>query len=76
MDGYTLSPPGVRKWKKYRVRLDGSFGWKKLIPGGAVPASDDDLKCVLSSITDLRIAGEFSLDRDEGCLNSVRFGKE
>jgi predicted Ser/Thr protein kinase len=74
VDGRTLQRPIQNQWKAYRVRLDASGGWKIVKPGGQIArATDEDIKQVLSNVTDLRIKGEYGF-ASLGCLDNVVFG--
>ena len=51
-----------------------SGGWKVFISHGEiVAATDEDVKQVLSNVTDLRIKGEYGYG-SLGCLDNVVFG--
>jgi serine/threonine protein kinase len=66
--------PG-RDWTPYTVPLDGGAGWHKVPPaGGNVPATIDDMRAVLSTLTYLRIRGEYASGTDVGGLDNVVFG--
>jgi serine/threonine protein kinase len=76
VDGTTLAQPSPRQWTAYRIKLDATGGWKVAADGVAsLGATDDQIKTVLSNVTDLRIKGEFYRHgADTGCLDNVEFG--
>jgi formylglycine-generating enzyme len=75
VDGKILGRPFPGDWKTYPIRLDSSGGWKLKTPNGHSPtARDDDIKQVLSGITDLWIKGEYADGPDEASLRYVQFG--
>ena len=74
INGKTLERPVPQQWKSYHIRLDASGGWKVFMSRGRiVKATDEDLKGVLSNVTDLRIKGEYGYG-SLGCLDNVIFG--
>lgn len=65
IDQATVGRPNPRHWKSYRVRLDSSGGWKLSTPSGSItPASDEDIREVLSELQDLWILGEYGEGRN------------
>jgi Laminin B (Domain IV) len=77
IDQATVGRPNPRHWKSYRIRLDSSGGWKLSTPSGSItPASDDDIREVLSELKDLWILGEFGEGRNHCRLNYVEFGAD
>jgi hypothetical protein len=77
IDQETFGRPSPRRWKTYRVRLSLSGGWKLLTPIGQItPASDDDIKDVLSELKDLWILGEFADGVDHCRLDDMEFGAD
>ena len=75
VDGTTLEPPKPQEWKRYSIRLDPSGGWKIFSRSrGIRRATEQDLKDVLSDVTDLRLKGEFGVGPNLGCLDNVVFG--
>ncbi len=74
--GYELSfnvreNPGT-KWTPYSVTISAEAGWQHRV--SKVPATEEELKAVLSNVTSLSIRGEYSDGPDRGCLDNVYFG--
>jgi Laminin B (Domain IV) len=69
--------PGL-DWTPYSVRLDDASGWKIDEPNGpGTPATEADLKTVLSDLRSLRIRGEFFDGlNDTACLDNVYLGRD
>ena len=64
--------PGL-DWTPYSAHFQPDSGW--VIDGTATPASEDELRTVLRSLTSLRIRGEFyDGPNDTACLDNVYFG--
>ncbi len=77
IDQATVGRPNPRHWKSYRARLDSSGGWKLSTPSGSItPASDEDIREVLSELKDLWILGEYGEGRNHCRLNYVEFGAD
>lgn len=77
IDVATLGAPPPLEWKPYSIRLDASGGWKVFTgPGQVTGATNEDLKDVLSNVTDLRFKGEFGIGPNWGCLDNVEFGAD
>lgn len=77
VNGNVLKPPAPKVWKTYSIKLDSSGGWRVFRGrSGDGPATDQDLKDVLSDVTDLRIKGEFGPGPNTGGLDNVEFGAD
>lgn len=64
--------PGT-DWTPYSVRLDDMSNWQ--LDDAAMPASESDLRTVLSNLTSLRIRGEYyDGPLDTTCLDNVYLG--
>jgi hypothetical protein len=74
VDETTLPVPPAGAWKEQTIRLDRSGGWRKAVGKVTIPATDDDIKRALAAVTDLRITGCYSLEKDTGRLGTVEFG--
>jgi hypothetical protein len=66
--------PPAGAWTVQTIPLDHTGGWRKLVGKVPGPATDDDLKRALADVTDLRIGGSYSLEKDTGRLGTVEFG--
>jgi hypothetical protein len=67
--------PG-RDWTPFSARLDDASGWMIDDPTNT-PATEGDLKTVLSDLTSLRIRGEFFDGlADTACIDNVYFGRD
>ena len=70
-----LDSPAPRSWTHYYLTLGEAGRWKKSLGGRRwEPAKDEDIKRVLSAVTDLRIRGEFTEGRTRACLDNVTLG--
>jgi hypothetical protein len=67
---YKLPSHPDTKWTSYTVDLTAEAGWKKNDLSGT-PATKEDLKSVLSKLTNLRIRGEYVVGPDVGSLDNV-----
>jgi hypothetical protein len=67
---YKLPSHPDTKWTSYTVGLSAEAGWKKNDLSGP-PATKEDLKSVLSKLTNLRIRGEYVVGPDVGSLDNV-----
>jgi serine/threonine protein kinase len=77
VDQATVGRLFPNRWSSYSIRLDVSGGWQVFKPSGQnAAATDDDIKEVLSDVTDLWIKGEFANGEDVGRFDNVEFGKE
>lgn len=65
--------PG-KDWTSYTVPLDGGNRWHTIERRVSRPATIDDMRVVLTSLTYLRIRGEYALNVDTGGLDNVIFG--
>jgi formylglycine-generating enzyme required for sulfatase activity/serine/threonine protein kinase len=75
VDQAAVGLPNPNQWKTYRIKLDGSGGWKMRNDSGQIViATDADIRYVLSNLKDLWINGEFANGKDTGCLDDVEFG--
>jgi hypothetical protein len=62
-------------WTPLSVTLDTTSGWSIAQPdGGAVLATEDDIRRVLSNINLFNIRGEWSTDPEEACIDNIVFG--
>lgn len=59
----------VLDWTSYRVPLDDVVSWR--IAGSDEEPTIEELRLVLSSVTDLLIRGEYARGDDTGCLDNV-----
>jgi len=57
-------------WTSFSVRFSADTGWKKNNPGGP-PATEKELKKVLSNLKNLKIRGEFITGPDVGSIDNV-----
>ena len=73
--------PKLNQWNSYKIPLSTAAGWYRLNMtdgwyhqkrSNCAPASEDDLRRVLSNLTDLRIRGEYFGGSDSGRLDNVR----
>ncbi len=60
-------------WTSFAVPIHESAGWRKDEVAGPAPTHQEMLN-VLSSLTDLRIRGEYRVGPDSGCLDNVVLG--
>jgi hypothetical protein len=67
---YTLPSHPKTTWTSFSILFSADAGWKKDSPAGS-PASEDDLKKVLSKLTNLKIRGEFINGPDVGSIDNV-----
>lgn len=66
------APPGM-DWTPYGMRFDADSGWT--VEGTGLPATEEDVRTTLRSLTSLRIRGEFyDGPNDTACLDNVYFG--
>jgi hypothetical protein len=71
------SLPG-ENWTQYAIRLDATAGWRVANNASLVLAStatEDDIRQVLSSVTSLRIRGEYGGTQYRGDLDTVSLGQ-
>ena len=67
---YTFPSHPKKTWTSFSVLFSAEAGWKK--NGSSGPsASDEDLKKVLSKLTNLKIRGEFITGPDVGSIDNV-----
>lgn len=72
---YNFSATPRLDWTPYSVRLDDMSRWElDTDTSQGMPATEDDMKTVLKSLTSLRIRGEFVDGPDSACLDNVVFG--
>lgn len=64
--------PGTN-WTVYSIPLHESAGWKNKATG--LPPTHAEMLAVLSSLTELRIRGEYEVLADTGCLDNVVLGR-
>jgi hypothetical protein len=76
VDGETLSRPTPKVWTRYKIRLDGTGGWRKALGPklGTIVATDEEIKKCLADLTEFSIRGEFSKGPDGGGLDNVELG--
>ncbi len=74
---YSRFAPGL-DWTPYSVRLDADSGWKFDEPSGpGAPATEADLRTVLSDLRSVRIRGEFFDGPDDvACIDNVYLGRD
>ncbi len=63
--------PGIN-WTDYEVVINSSSGWKTGSITGT-PATESEIRSVLSNLTRFRIRGEFRNGYDTGSLDNVEF---
>lgn len=70
--------PVAGAWTSVSIPLDTSAGWRKFSDDtdSEILADEDEIRAVLGNLVGLRIPGEFSTTRDNGCLDNVVFGME
>lgn len=68
---YDLPNDPSTAWTAYRVALEEA-GWVEA--AARTPATREQMQTVLTSLTELRIRGEFFRGTDEGDLDNVTFG--
>ncbi|MFC2097564.1 laminin B domain-containing protein [Bacteroidota bacterium] len=67
----TPNNPGL-DWTDYEVVISESAGWTINVINGT-PATESQIRSVLSDLTRFRIRGEFRVGYDTGNLNNVEF---
>ena len=73
---FTDTNPGST-WTSFSIPLDTSLNWRVATTWGASStATDDDIRDVLSTLTDLRIRGEYGFGPDTGQLDNVILGAD
>ena len=63
--------PGIG-WTSYSVMLHESAGWKNIATNSA--PTHAEMLAVVSSLSELRIRGEYEILADTGCLDNVVLG--
>ncbi|MBF0235856.1 MAG: hypothetical protein HQK65_22905, partial [Desulfamplus sp.] len=72
-------PEPEATWRSYSISLDGASGWKMSTKSSLtsyVDATDDNVRQVLSTLTSLRIRGEYGSYRATGGLDNVVLGAQ
>jgi hypothetical protein len=78
VDSWGNGRPIPGRWTRYRIKLDSTGDWNLVRGDGhSAKATDEDIKRVLSDVTELWIKGEYyGHGEDTGDLDDVVFGAE
>ncbi|MGK7873858.1 MAG: laminin B domain-containing protein [Xenococcaceae cyanobacterium] len=71
--GFTLPLPTSGVWTSYKIAFNDTAGWEKNIGGSFLPASNDDIKAILSRVTHLSILGDWHNGTETTALDNVAF---
>lgn len=65
-----------KEWTHYEVKISADSGWFKGGYKSNVAATEDDIKAILSNLTQFSIRGEFETGPDTGALDQVIITKK
>lgn len=63
------------EWTNYSVKITAGNGWLKGKYNSGVNATEEEIKAVLSNLTEFSIRGEFETGPDDGALDNVTIDK-